>query len=125
MDTVEEMCESIAILDRGRVVVGGAVRDVRRSTGRQMVRLAVEGDADIDWLGTLDGITVTRRGQDYTEAEVARGRDPGTVLQAALARGCKLRHFEITDPSLEQIFIEHVGQIDRSERTLAPRAVYA
>jgi ABC-2 type transport system ATP-binding protein len=124
MDTVEELCESIAILDRGRVVVGGTVRDVRRSTGRQVVRLAVEGDSEIDWLGTLDGVSVTRRGQDYTEAEVGRSQDPGIVLQAALARGCKVRHFEIADPSLEEIFIEHVGQIDTSERTLAPRGAY-
>jgi ABC-2 type transport system ATP-binding protein len=125
METVEELCQSIAILDRGRVVVGGTVRDVRRSTGRQVVRLAVEGDSQIDWLGSLDGVCVTRRGQDYTEAEVSPGQDPGSVLQAALARGCKIRQFEIADPSLEQIFIEHVGQLDLSERTLAPRTVDA
>ncbi len=125
METVEELCESIAILDRGKVVVGGSVRDVRRSTGRQMVRVAVEADAEMPWLATLDGVRVTRRGQDYTEVEVAPGNDPGSVLTAALSRGCAVRHFEITDPSLEQIFIEHVGQIDVSERTLAPRAVPA
>ena len=123
METVEEMCESIAILDRGRVVVAGSVRDVRRSTGRQMVRLAVQGDAEIAWLGTLDGVHVTRRGQDYTEAEVAPGHDPGTILAAALSRGCEVRHFQMTDPSLEQVFIERVGQIDATERTLAPSAV--
>jgi ABC-2 type transport system ATP-binding protein len=123
METVEELCESIAILDRGRIVVGGSVRDVRRSSGRQMVRLAVEGDPEIAWLGTLDGVRVGRRGQDYTEAEVSRGHDPALVLQTALARGCKVRHFEITEPSLEEIFIEQVGQIDTTERTLAPKAV--
>jgi ABC-2 type transport system ATP-binding protein len=125
METVEELCESIAILDRGRVVVGGSVRDVRRSTGRQMVRVAVEGDPEMAWLGTLAGVRVTRRGQDYTEAEVARGNDPEEILTAALSRGCKVRHFEMTDPSLEQVFIEHVGQIDMTERTLAPKAVQA
>jgi ABC-2 type transport system ATP-binding protein len=124
METVEEMCESIAILDRGRVVVAGSVRDVRRSTGRQMVRLAVQGDSEIAWLGTLDGVRVTRRGQDYTEAEVAPGHEPGTILAAALSRGCEVRHFQMTDPSLEQVFIERVGQIDATERTLAPRAVH-
>jgi len=71
------------------------------------------------------GVRVTRRGQDYTEAEVARGNDPDEILKAALSRGCKVRHFEMTDPSLEQIFIEHVGQIDMTERTLAPKAVQA
>jgi ABC-2 type transport system ATP-binding protein len=125
METVEELCESIAILDRGRVVVGGSVRDVRRSTGRQMVRVAVQGDSEMAWLGTLDGVRVTRRGQDYIEAEVAQGHDPGSVLQAALGRGCEVRHFEMADPSLEQIFIERVGQIDTSERTLAPKAAHA
>ncbi len=125
METVEELCQSIAILDRGRVVVGGAVRDVRRSTGRQVVRLSVDGDPEIAWLASLDGVRVTRRGQDYTEAVVSQGYDPEAVLRAALARNCRLIHFEITDPSLEEIFIEHVGQIDTSERTLAPKAVRA
>lgn len=125
METVEELCQSIAILDRGRVVVGGAVAEVRRSTGRQVVRLAVKGDSEMDWLATLDGVRITRRGQDYVEAVVAQGHDPETILQAALARNCRVLHFEIADPSLEQIFIEHVGQIDTSERTLAPKAVYA
>ena len=77
------------------------------------------------WLGTLDGVRVTRRGQDYTEAEVAQGHDPGRSCEAALGRGREVRHFEMTDPSLEEIFIEHVGQIDISERTLAPKAVRA
>ncbi len=125
METVEEMCESIAILDRGRVVVGGPVRQVRRSTGRQMVRVAVQGDPEMAWLGTLEGVRVTRRGQDYIEAEVAQGHDPGTVLRAALSRGCDIRHFEMADPSLEQIFIERVGQIDTSESTLAPKGLRA
>jgi ABC-2 type transport system ATP-binding protein len=125
METVEELCQSIAILDRGRVVVGGTVRDVRRSTGRQMVRIAVDGDPEIAWLATIDGVRVSRRGQDYTEAEVAPGHDPELILQAALGRSCRILRFEITDPSLEEIFIEHVGQIDTSERTLAPKGVYA
>jgi ABC-2 type transport system ATP-binding protein len=125
METVQELCQSIAILDRGRVVVGGTVRDVRRSSGRQMVRIAVDGDPEIAWLATIDGVRVSRRGQDYTEAEVASGHDPELVLQEALGRRCRILHFEITDPSLEEIFIEHVGQIDTSERTLAPKAVYA
>jgi ABC-2 type transport system ATP-binding protein len=125
MEQVEEMCESIAILDRGRIVVGGSVRDVRRSTGRQVIRLAVDGDSDLEWLGSLPGVHVTRRGQDYTEASVDRGTDPSSVLSVALERGCRILHFEIADPSLQEIFIEHVGQIDTTERTLAPRMVAA
>ncbi|MGZ6339130.1 MAG: ABC transporter ATP-binding protein [Candidatus Limnocylindrales bacterium] len=126
METVEELCQSIAILDRGQVVVSGSVREVRAASGRRMVRLAVEGDPELDWLDVMEGVRVTRHGQDYTEAEVDRSRDPESILQAAQGRGARVTHFEIADPSLEQIFIEHVGAIDRSERTLAaPRAAGA
>jgi len=123
MEQVEELCQSIAILDRGKVVVCGSVRDVRRSTGRQVVRLAVEGDSELSWLAEIPGLRVTRRGEDYSEAQVPAGFDPAVVLQSALSRGCKVRHFEVADPSLEEIFIERVGRIDDSERTLAPKAV--
>lgn len=121
MEAVEELAESVAILDRGRIVVGGTVAEVRRSTGRRIVRLSVEDDPDLLWLESIEGVTVTRRGRDYVGAEVAAGVDPGAILGAAVARGCRIRLFEITDPSLEEVFIERVGQIDMTERTLAPR----
>lgn len=119
METVEELCESIAILDRGRVVVGGSLRDVRAASGRRMVRLAVDDQDGLDWLGSLDGVRLNRDGADYVEVEVRRDRDPESILQEALSRGARIRLFEIADPSLEDIFIENVGAIDVSERTLA------
>jgi len=118
MDTVEELCESIAIVDRGRVVVGGRLADVRRASGRRFVRLALEDGADLAWLGSLPGVTVVRTGRDHTEVEIGRDRDPGSLLARALEHG-PVRHFEIVDPSLEAIFIEHVGRPASDERHLA------
>jgi ABC-2 type transport system ATP-binding protein len=125
METVEELCESIVIIDRGRVVVGGHVRDVKRAMGRQVVRLATEGSDGTDGLGWVEqvpGVTLTRRGEDYLELNVTAGADPGSLLRAALERGEKVTRFEITDPSLEEVFIEHVGRPAElaEERHLAP-----
>jgi ABC-2 type transport system ATP-binding protein len=119
MDTVEELCESVAIVDRGRVVIGGRLADVRRASGRRHVRLAVEGDSTLAWLASLPGVRVVRPGNDFTELDVDRDRDPEVVLRAALERGCRVMRYEIADPSLEEIFIQHVGRPAGEDRHLA------
>jgi ABC-2 type transport system ATP-binding protein len=122
METVEELCESIAIIDRGRVIVSGAVRDVKRAMGRQVVRLATDGNGHgVDWLDQLPGVDVTAEREDYVELRVPADRDPETILRAALDRGDRVTHFEIAEPSLEEIFIEHVGRraVDPDEEHLA------
>jgi ABC-2 type transport system ATP-binding protein len=130
MEQVEELCESIAIIDRGRVVESGSLRDVKRRMGRQVVRLAVEGadgaasasngSGGAAWVEDIPGVSVTRRGEDYVELHVTAGTDPEEVLTAALARGDRVTRFEIADPSLEEVFIEKVGHREiEEERHLA------
>lgn len=119
MEMVEELCESIVIIDRGRIVVGGPVGEVKRASGRRVVRLGVTGDPSLAWLADLDGVRVIRSGRDYTELHVEAGRDPQSILRAALARGEQVTRFEIADPSIEQIFIERVGAVPTEETTLA------
>jgi len=124
MEQVEELCESIAIIDRGRVVVAGSVRDVKRAMGRQVVRLATDGDGNgTAWLEQLDGVSITNHRQDFVELRVPAGTDPESILRAALARGERVTRFEIADPSLEEVFIEHVGRpaAVEEERHLAER----
>ncbi|HXG39932.1 MAG TPA: ATP-binding cassette domain-containing protein [Candidatus Limnocylindrales bacterium] len=124
MEAVEALCESIAIVDRGRIVVSGPLRAVKRSTGRRVVRLAVEANGsappNLGWLGRLAGVRVVRAGVDSAELEVGEDRDPRAILHAALDRGVRIARFEIADPSIEQIFVERVGRPpDEDERHLA------
>jgi ABC-type uncharacterized transport system ATPase subunit len=84
--------------------------------GRQVVRLATNGDGHgLEWLSNLPGVTLTTEREDYVEFRVPADRDPETILRAALDRGDRVTRFEIADPTLEEIFVEHVGRSAVSE----------
>jgi ABC-2 type transport system ATP-binding protein len=125
MEMVEELCESVALIDRGRLVLAGPIRDVKRSTGRRVVRLALDGKAiegdgsELPWLASLPGVRVSRPGQDYAELDVPRDVDPERVLKAALDAGERVTNFLIADPSIEEIFIERVGRPPSEDHHLA------
>ena len=110
METVEALCESIAIVDRGRVVVGGSLREIRRAAGRRLLHISVEGDHRLPWLAAVEGARILRAGVGRTEVELDDGVEPDAVLAAAIANGASVTHFEIDEVSLEQIFIDHVGR---------------
>jgi ABC-2 type transport system ATP-binding protein len=126
MEQAEELCQAIAIIHRGRLVVHGDVRAVKRSTGRQVVRLALANDPDIFWLDHLPGVTVTKRRPDFVEMDVARDSNPETILRAALVHGGSVTRFEIGEPSLNDIFLASVGgSAATDEERIAPRTPIA
>jgi len=111
LEQVEEMCEDILIINKGQAVVQGSVREIKRQHGRNIARLKLDNDEESLWLDNLQGISVTKRRQDYIEMQIQPGFNPNQIVEAALSHGGAISRFELVEPSLTDIFIEHVGAI--------------
>jgi ABC-2 type transport system ATP-binding protein len=111
LEQVEQMCEDVVIINKGQCVVQGSVREVKRGHGRNVVRLKLDNDPQVLWLDELGGVQVTKRRQDYIEMQLQVDLNPNLIVEEALRRGGIISRFEITDPSLTDIFIERVGAI--------------
>jgi ABC-2 type transport system ATP-binding protein len=110
MEVAEAMCESVAIVDKGRLVAGGPLRDLKRASGRQWIRLVVDGPIPAPaWLDAVPGVDVVRPDATGAELELLPGTEPASILAEVLARGVTISHFAVAEPSLEALFIELVG----------------
>ena len=110
METVERLCDRVALINGGQKVLDGAVSEVKARYGKNTVALAFEGDGA--FIETLPGVAkVTGAGQ-YLEVRLKEGADPQLLLQEASQR-LRLRRFEIVEPSLHDIFVETVTSHDK------------
>ncbi|HXK10536.1 MAG TPA: ATP-binding cassette domain-containing protein [Vicinamibacteria bacterium] len=105
MESVEKLCDRVALINRGEKVLDGSVAEVKSRHGKNTVALAFEGDGS--FIESLPGVArVTDFGQ-YVEVRLKDGADPQPLLHEA-AKRLRLRRFEIVEPSLHDIFVETV-----------------
>jgi ABC-2 type transport system ATP-binding protein len=105
METVERLCDSIALIHQGRKVLDGAVSEVRSRHGKNTIVLAYEGDGS--FLGGLPGVLKVSDFGRYVEMRMAEGTDAQAILREAAAR-LRVTRFEVVEPSLHDIFVERV-----------------
>ena len=108
LELVEQVCQSVAIIDRGRIIAAGPVAQLRDRGGRRpRVRVAVDGPADASWLTPLPAAEVLERDGRGLVVELGDGVSPDAVLDRARRAG-SVTHFELVRPTLAEIFREVV-----------------
>jgi ABC-2 type transport system ATP-binding protein len=102
MAVAERMCDFIFMIYRGKKVLDGTLESIRQRFGQDTVRVSLDGNGYS--LRELPGVVkVTNFGHDQ-ELRLAEGADPQQLLAALMSRG-RIRHFELTQPSLRDIFV--------------------
>ena len=106
METVERLCDSICLINHGRSVLHGRLREIKAGYGRNRVQIEYDGS-----LPALNDSTLVAGFNDfgnYVELQLAYGADPQRLL-ALVMMNARIRRFEMVEPSLEEIFLETVN----------------
>ncbi|HYO19194.1 MAG TPA: ATP-binding cassette domain-containing protein [Dermatophilaceae bacterium] len=109
LDLVQDLCESIVMLDRGRTVLAGPVADLRASSGTSQLRLTVHGDRG--WLAAFPDVTIASDQSDELRLSLPAGVDPLDVLDAARRAG-RVSDFGLDLPTLSELFLLAAGASD-------------
>ena len=106
LDLVEEMCEDVVIVSRGRVVADGEIGALKAASGRRHLEVEVVGSNGA-WLDGRDEYTVLEREGDWVKLLVGEHADLAGILLAARAAG-EVRRFSFEPPKLSELFMEAV-----------------
>ena len=106
LELVERICRRVEILDGGRVLASGTLRDLRR---RFPAQVSVRVDAPPGWADGIPGVEVVAAGEEGVILVVEPGVDPQLILRAAQAAG-----------PVEHFGFESSGLIDLYRRLIRP-----
>jgi ABC-2 type transport system ATP-binding protein len=106
LDLVEDICESVAIINRGRLVMSGRVHDLR-SSGQRLLAVSVRG-AGSAWASAVPGATVVDADGSQLRLLLDAAADPQAILARAQEAG-PVEHFAFELPSLSELFLKAVA----------------
>jgi ABC-2 type transport system ATP-binding protein len=107
LDLVEDLSESVAVIDRGRLVMVVRVSDLKARSGRRELRIAMEGEEARRRLEAAEGVRVTAADATGLRLALPPGADPLELLDRARAEG-EVRDFGLEQPTLAELFLDAV-----------------
>ena len=107
LELVERLCDSVGIVNAGRMVAAGTVRELRAQGAHR--QLLVRADAPSGWAAGLPGVRVVSDRRGELVLDLDPDVDDQQVLAAA-ARAGRVEHFSRREPTLTELFREAVAE---------------
>ena len=108
MATIEEFCEDILILNNGKTVLQGNLNEIKETYPVNRMKINVSKKID-DLINSLNMNIENTVGTEYT-IKLDGKEKAHELLNKVVSQGIKVNKFEIMKPTLNDIFIEKVGE---------------
>ena len=112
MESVEELCDNIALINKSRLVIDGGVDEIRHKYGNNNVELIYTGETPLQ---SVEGLYTVLSDQDdsgrHTAVLSISGESSGNeVLSSVLGNGLTVNSFKELLPRMNDIFIKLVTE---------------
>ena len=104
MNDIEELCDRLLMINKGRAVLYGSLAEVKANYRNNAVLVETTGA-----LGTIDGVLEQRPHNGAVELKLDAKTTPQMLLERLVQKGIVVNRFELSTPSLTEIFIKVVG----------------
>lgn len=111
MESVEELCDDIALINMSKLVIAGPLDDIRHRYGGSNVELVYTGGAELSGREGLFSVLSDRddAGRHTAVLSLAGGAKTNDVLSSVISDGLTVNSFHELVPRMNDIFISLVG----------------
>jgi len=113
MEQAEQLCDEICLINHGRQVLGGNLREIKRGFGRRAI--ALDGENYDGLLADATLVKSVAQFPDHVEVALQDGADSQALLHRLVAAGARINRFELVEPSLNEILIESVSRTETGQ----------
>ena len=106
LDLVEDVCEDVVIINRGRIAAAGSIDHLRAASATRHLEVEVVGNGNA-WLADRPDLAIVEGRGDFVRLVVSANVDLAGVLGAASAGG-PIRRFAFEPPTLSELFMEAI-----------------
>ena len=107
MEHVELFCKKLVVLKNGKTILSGNLKDIKQKY--QKKNIIVSGDIDVDKIKEIEGVlSITLNNIEY-QIKISNESVASKVFEI-VSKGKNITKFSIEQPSLNEIFIETVGE---------------
>lgn len=112
MESVETLCDNIALINKSKLVISGGVNDIRHRYGNNNIELIYTSDSAIRPVEGLYGILsdVENSGRHTAVLNIGEGVTNNDVLSSIISNGASVNSFKELIPRMNDIFIKLVTE---------------
>jgi len=117
IDYAEKMCDYIAMIDHGKLVLKGSLDEIKSKYAKRNVSLTYEGD-----ISFLKNHPIVEKVEDFgntTGIRVKEANQTQELLKLLIEKNVVIKKFDANDISLYEIFIELVGKDEESKNSIS------
>lgn len=107
MDFAEKMCDHITMIDNGKIILSGSLKEIKERSGQRNISLRYDGD-----ISFLDGHPIVEKITDFGHATGIRLKDSSKtqeLLKLLVQHNVVVKNFNADEISLQEIFVEYAG----------------
>ena len=107
MTSIEEFCSEVVIINRGKTVLKGNLKEIKDSYPAKKLEISVKQDID-SYINEL-GMKIEKNIDKTYEIKIENEEQAHTLMKKLVEDNISINKFELKKPSLNDIFIEKVG----------------